>query len=131
MHACTSFFCLSCIATSCSFPRKQSFWAAITRTRRAPKIVNAIASLLFLLAITFLPVTQAWAQAYPVVDTFSGSGALSSNWTNSTGTDQTHVPAARFNGTVVPSVAGQTSLVTYTGSAFTRDQYAQVQFVAH
>jgi hypothetical protein len=67
----------------------------------------------------------------PVTDAFSGSGALSSNWTNTTSTAETYVTAAQASGTVVPSVSGQHSLATYTGVTFPTNQYAQVVFVTH
>lgn len=68
---------------------------------------------------------------YPAVDTFSGSGALSANWTNTTSADQGYVPLAQSAGTVAPSVSGQQGLATYTGISFTNDQYAQAKFVTH
>jgi Chitobiase/beta-hexosaminidase C-terminal domain/Abnormal spindle-like microcephaly-assoc'd, ASPM-SPD-2-Hydin len=68
---------------------------------------------------------------YPVVDTFSGSGSLSANWTNTTSADQGYVSLAQSAGTVAPSVSGQHGLATYTGISFTNDQYAQAKFVAH
>jgi hypothetical protein len=66
-----------------------------------------------------------------VTDSFSGSGALSSNWTNTTATAETYVPAAQVSNTAVPSVSGQHSLATYTGTTFAADQYAQAVFVTH
>jgi hypothetical protein len=68
---------------------------------------------------------------YPAVDTFSGSGALSANWTNTTSADQGYVPLAQSAGTIAPSVSGQQGLATYTGISFTNDQYAQAKFVTH
>jgi Abnormal spindle-like microcephaly-assoc'd, ASPM-SPD-2-Hydin len=68
---------------------------------------------------------------YPAVDTFSGSGALSANWTNTTSADQGYVSLAQSAGTVASSVSGQQGLATYTGMSFTNDQYAQAKFVAH
>jgi len=68
---------------------------------------------------------------YPAVDTFSGSGALSSNWTNTTSTGQGYVSLAQNSGTVTPSVSGQQGLATYTGISFTNNQYAQAVFVTH
>jgi len=44
---------------------------------------------------------------YPAVDTFSGSGALSSNWTNTTSAGYGYVSLAQSGGTVAPSVSGQ------------------------
>jgi hypothetical protein len=66
-----------------------------------------------------------------VTDDFSGSGALSSNWTNTAATAETYVPAAQVSATAVPSVSGQHSLATYTGTTFAADQYAQAVFVTH
>ena len=84
---------------------------------------------MLLLVVAFLPATQAWAQTYPVLDTFSGSAALSSNWTDTTANG--YVATAQMGGSAVPSVSGEQSLATYTGAAFTADQYAQVKFVTH
>ena len=67
--------------------------------------------------------------SYPVTDAFSGSGALSANWTNTTST--VYVPLAQASGTVVPSVSAKQGLAIYTGVAFTNDQYSQVKFVTH
>ena len=69
--------------------------------------------------------------AYPVTDMFSGSGALSSNWTNTTVSGQGYVPLTQVSGTVVPSISGAQGLETYTGVAFTSDQYSQAKFVNH
>jgi sugar lactone lactonase YvrE len=66
-----------------------------------------------------------------VRDYFTGSGALSSSWTNTAATAETYVPAAQVSGTAVPSVSGQHSLATYTGTTFAADQYAQAAFVTH
>jgi sugar lactone lactonase YvrE len=66
-----------------------------------------------------------------VRDYFTGSGALSSSWTNTAATAETYVPAAQVSGTAVPSVSGQRSLATYTGTTFAADQYAQAAFVTH
>ena len=68
---------------------------------------------------------------YPAMDTFSGSGALSGDWTNTTAARQGYVSLVQSSGTVVPSVPGQQGLATYTGISFTNDQYAQAKFVTH
>ncbi|RSL17361.1 ASPM-SPD-2-Hydin domain-containing protein [Edaphobacter aggregans] len=68
---------------------------------------------------------------YPAVDTFSGSGALSANWTNTSSYGQGYVPLAQGGGTVAPSVSGQQGLATYTGISFSNDQYAQAKFVGY
>ena len=87
----------------------------------------------FLLALAcFLPAMTSWASAtYPAVDTFSGSGALSSNWTNTTSAGQGYVSLTQSAGTVAPSVLGQQGLAIYSGISFTNDQYAQAKFVTH
>jgi hypothetical protein len=70
--------------------------------------------------------------SYPVTDTFSGTGALSSNWTNTTASGSYgYVPLAQAGGTVVTSRSGYWGLATYTGVTFTNDQYSQVKFVYH
>ena len=68
---------------------------------------------------------------YPAVDTFSGSGALSSNWTNTTSAGQGYVSLAQNAGTVAPSVSGQQGMAIYSGISFTNNQYAQAKFVTH
>lgn len=78
--------------------------------------------------VSLLVAIPAWA-SYPVIDSFSGSGALSSNWTNTTATGTPYVALAQASGTVVPSVSGSQGLATYTGVTFTNDQYAQAQFI--
>jgi hypothetical protein len=65
--------------------------------------------------------------SYPVMDAFSGSGALSANWTNTT--SSSYVPLAQASGTVVPSVSSKQGLAIYTGVPFTNDQYSQVKFL--
>jgi Abnormal spindle-like microcephaly-assoc'd, ASPM-SPD-2-Hydin len=69
--------------------------------------------------------------AYPATDTFSGYGALSANWTNTTSAGQGYVPLAQSGGTVAPSIPWQQGLAIYTGTSFTNDQYAQAIFVTH
>jgi hypothetical protein len=69
--------------------------------------------------------------SYPAADTFSGYGALSANWTNTTSADQGYVPLSQSGGTVALSVLGQQGLAIYTGTSFTSDQYAQAKFVTH
>ncbi len=81
----------------------------------------------FLLLLT----APAWAATFPVTDTFSGSGPLSSNWTSTTAPGQGYVPLQQAAGQVVPSTPAQQGLAIYTGAIFTNDQYSQVKFVAH
>jgi hypothetical protein len=131
MHTCTAFFCLFCIPTTRSSARGHSLRSGFPEVLRLTKNVKVIEAFLLLLVLAFLPVTQVWARSYPIVDTFSGLGALSSNWTNTTGTIETYVAAAQVGGVAVPSASGQQSLVTYTGATFHNDQYAQVRFVTH
>ena len=81
--------------------------------------------------VDFVALSGAAPATYPAVDTFSGSGALSANWTDTTSSGQGYVSLAQSAGTVAPSVSGQQGLATYTGISFTNDQYAQAKFVAH
>jgi hypothetical protein len=67
------------------------------------------------------------ASSYPVTDAFSGSGALSANWTNTTASG--YVSLAQASGTVVPSVSAKQGLAIYTSVPFTNDQYSQVKFL--
>jgi hypothetical protein len=83
--------------------------------------------LLILLALA----TSLWATTYPVTDNFSGTGPLSSNWTNTAVAGQGYVPLQQNNGVVVPSVSGQQGMALYTGVPFSHDQYARVTFVTH
>jgi hypothetical protein len=76
--------------------------------------------------------------SYPATDSFSGSGALSSNWTQAAPYGLSYPPVAlvRSNGTVVPGASAPPTtypwgLALHTGVTFTNDQYAQVVFVAH
>jgi Chitobiase/beta-hexosaminidase C-terminal domain len=85
---------------------------------------NLLLTLILLLAIPAFSIT------YPVTDTFSGSGPLSSSWTGTTAANQGYVPLKQATGSVVPSVAGQQGLAIYTGGSFTNDQYSQVKFVS-
>lgn len=130
MHACTAFFCLSCISTIRSSASGQSLRSGFSEVLRPTKNFKVIEAFLLLLVLAFLPVTRACAQS-TVVDTFSGSGALSSNWTNTTASGQTFVPLVQANGTVVPSTPGTQGLAIYTGTSFVPWQYAQAQFVFH
>ena len=77
---------------------------------------------------------------YPVTDTFSGSGALSSNWTNMTAAAQTGlsfppVPLVQSSGEAVPTPPALTSnswgWEVYTGAPFSANQFSQIVFVAH
>src|SRR6266436_4066771 len=112
MHACTAFFCLFRIPAT-----RLSTWGQSFRTvPRTAKNLTAIEAFLLLLLLAFLPAKQASAQTYPVVDSFSGSGALSSNWTNTTATGLGQVPLARNSGAVGPSVSGQQGMAIYTGT---------------
>ena len=95
MRACRAFFCLLCIPIT-----RPSVWGKSLRTDflelpRSAKNVKAIEAFVLLLVLAFLPTTLAWAQNYPVLDTFGGSGALSSNWTNTTATAETYVEGTR------------------------------------
>src|SRR5579862_5087516 len=84
--------------------------------------------------ILLLPIllltAPAFSATYPVTDTFSGSGPLSSNWTGTTAPNQGYVPLQQITGSVVPSVAGEQGLAIYSAATFTSDQYSQVKFVA-
>ncbi len=75
--------------------------------------------------LVMLITAPAWAQSYPVTDTFSGSGALSANWTKTTAYGSTFVPLTQASGTVGPSVSTSQGLESYTGATFTNDQYSQ------
>ena len=88
----------------------------------------------FLLALAcclLILTSSALGASYPAVDTFSGSGALSANWTNTTSAGYGYVSLAQSGGTVAPSVSGQQGLAIYTGASFSNDQYAQAKFVSH
>src|SRR5438270_9031254 len=110
MHSCTAFFCLFCVSTTGSSAWGQSLRTELSEIPRAIKNFKTIEAFLLLLLLAFLPAIPALAQTYPVVDTFSGSGALSSNWTNTTATGLAYVPLAKSSGVVVPSVSGQEGL---------------------
>jgi hypothetical protein len=71
--------------------------------------------------------TTSSASSYPVTDAFSGSGALSANWTNTTASG--YVPLAQASGTVVPSVSAKQGLAIYTSVTFANDQYSQVKLL--
>lgn len=77
----------------------------------------------------FLTSAAGWATTYPVTDSFSGSGALSPNWTNTTAAGEEYVALAQTSGTVAPSVSDEQGLAIYSGATFTNDQYAQATFV--
>jgi len=76
------------------------------------------------------PITG-WATTYPVTDSFGGSGALSSNWTNTTAAGEDYVAVDQNGGSAGLTVSGQQGLAIYTGATFTNDQYAQTTFVNH
>jgi len=80
---------------------------------------------LVLVALMAIP---AWAQ-YPATDAFSGTGALSSSWTNTSGSG--YVALVKASGKAVPSTSGSQGLASYTGVTFTANQYSQAVFVAH
>ena len=84
--------------------------------------------LLFFVALTTAP---AWATTYPVTDAFSGTGALSANWTNTTETSDFNGTLVQASGQAVPSPSGTVGLATYTGAGFTNDQYAQATVQAN
>ena len=78
--------------------------------------------------------------SYPVTDTFSGSGGLSSKWTNLSAAAQTGlsfppVPLEQSSGTAIPTppsgTANSWGWEIYTGAPFAVDQYSQVKFVNH
>jgi len=78
------------------------------------------------------------SSGYPATDSFSGSGALSSNWTQAAPTGLSYPPVAlvRSSGTVVPGAASPPTtypwgLALYSSETFTNDQYAQAVFVTH
>ena len=104
----------------------------LRETTRTAILQGRCSVFLLALACCLLIVTSSASGAtYPAVDTFSGSGALSSNWTNTTSADQGYVQLGQNGGRVTPSVSGQQGLALYTGISFTNDQYAQAKFVAH
>jgi hypothetical protein len=105
-----------------------SITAGQTVTVKVTSVANPVVSAS---AIVSLVPTLSSAAVYPVSDTFSGSGALSANWTNTSSAGQGYVPLERSSGTVVPSVSGLQGMATYTGASFSNDQYAQAIFVAH
>lgn len=84
-------------------------------------LTSTIASVAYMIIIP--------SSSYPVMDAFSGAGALSANWTNTT--SSAYVSLIQASGTVVPSVSAKQGLAIYTGLAFTNDQYSQVKFVSH
>lgn len=127
MRVCKTFFCLFCIPTVHLAARKQSFRPNLVRplSRRTAKAIEVF---MLLLALAFLPITRAWAQTYPVTDSFSGTGALSGNWTNTNPIWEMFVPLEQNGGTANPSVGAEQGLAIYSGAAFTSDQYAQARF---
>ena len=58
-----------------------------------------------------------------VTDTFSGSGALSSNWTNSSVAG--YVACHQFSGNAAPASSTSQCIESYTGASFTNNQYSQ------
>jgi hypothetical protein len=77
---------------------------------------------------------------YPVTDTFSGSGALSSNWTNMSAAAQTAlsfppVPLMQSSNTAISTppadIANSWGWELYAGAPFTSSQYSQAVFVNH
>jgi hypothetical protein len=85
---------------------------------------------LFLSAFLLLSVVAS-GQIFPVTDNFSGSGLLSTNWTDLATTSTGYVLLTRNSGTVITSVASQQGMAIYTGATFNNDQYSQVKFVTH
>jgi Chitobiase/beta-hexosaminidase C-terminal domain len=81
-----------------------------------------------LIPILLLAVSAS-AATFPVTDSFSGSGPLSSNWTNTTAQNQGYTPLEQFSGQAIPSSPGTQGLAIYSGATFTNDQYSQVKFV--
>lgn len=86
---------------------------------------------LIVLVLVALITAPAWATTYPATDTFSGSGALSSNWTNTTETSDFTGTLVQSSGQAVPSPSGTVGLATYTGAGFTNNQYAQAKILAN
>ncbi len=85
-----------------------------------------------LLISAFLLITVAASgQVFPATDNFSGSGLLSTNWTDIAMSNTGYVLLTRNSGTVIPSVSGQQGMAIYTGATFNNDQYSQVKFVTH
>jgi len=80
-------------------------------------------SLLTFLAL--LLATPCWSQSYPALDSFSGSGALSANW-SAVANNGSIVQAS---GKAVPSVSGGAGMAAYTGVSFNANQYSQFVFV--
>ncbi len=94
---------------------------------------------MIVLVLVTLITAPAWGTTYPVTDTFSGSGALSANWTNTTAgavLSFKPVPLVQASGKVVPGASSPPTtypwgLAIYTAVSFNADQYSQVKFVAH
>ncbi len=84
---------------------------------------------MILLVFVGLMTTPAWAATYPITDAFSGSGALSSNWTNTTETSDFNGTLVQASGKAVASPAGTVGLATYTGAGFTNDQVSQTTYL--
>ncbi len=68
---------------------------------------------------------------YPLTDAFSGSGALSTSWTNTTETSDFNGTLVQSGGQAVPSTTGTVGLATYTGATFTNDQLSQTTYLAN
>jgi len=71
-----------------------------------------------LLLLLFL-LTAGPAVAQTLTDEFSGSGALSDNWTN------VQTNCVRSAGKAVPAVAGKSCIAIYTGTTFPADEYVE------
>ena len=82
-------------------------------------------------ALLVMLTTPVWAATFPVTDTFSGTGPLSSNWTNTTAPNQGYVPIHQASGEAILATPGHQGLAIYTGANFTNDHYSQVKFLTH
>ena len=82
-------------------------------------------------ALLVMLTTPVWAATFPVTDTFSGTGPLSSNWTNTTAPNQGYVPIHQTSGEAILATPGHQGLAIYTGANFTNDHYSQVKFLTH
>src|SRR6185437_521252 len=98
--------------------------------RASDRAYSRAIALLGLLLLFIATTVHAWSQtSYPVMDSFSGSGALSSSWTSTSASG--FVALAQTSATVQPSVGSEIGMAIYTGASFAGDQYAQAVFVNH
>ena len=80
----------------------------------------------YILSILFFLLTIPAFGSYPAIDSFSGTGPLSTNWTNTSASG--YVALTQSSGTVVPSASGAQGLATYTSITFAFNQYSRVTF---